>query len=197
MSADAPQESSYPAIISIFISNKCHLCLFRLQLTLNFLSGIRCYFPSQSVPSGLQGRPAKSSKKQKYDNDVDLGGAESLSIVNLTKREIGKLDFYAEFDIIVSFRSVELNRIYFCCCRVCLTRLQGVRHLPPQVVLMLMTLFNVLLGETLQHFGRPVDHLTLALSLVCVIGSVWVLLKVCRGSVAALLAPLMRSAGPY
>ncbi|GAB4821266.1 hypothetical protein N2152v2_008312 [Parachlorella kessleri] len=98
------------------------------------------------LPAGLKARPLKSSKKAKKNDDIDLGGAESLIVTHLTKQSLGTLDFFSQFDTLVFF--------------------------------ILLPIFSLLVAELTYYLGRPLDGLPIVTGLVCVLGSLWMLMKV-------------------
>jgi hypothetical protein len=81
-----------------------------LALPLRALAGLRCYYAGEAGDTAAAGRGAKrvkprraaGGKKEAAEDDIDLGGAESLVVAHLGVRTVSQLAYHGAFENLVS-----------------------------------------------------------------------------------------------
>ena len=76
-------------------------------LPLRALLGLRCYYASLGAPGDVAGRGKNVRARGKAgtgkkDDDIDLGGAESLVVAPVNVRQLAQLPYYHTFENLVS-----------------------------------------------------------------------------------------------
>ena len=79
-----------------------------LALPLRTLHGIRCYYAGVAAPTGGKRVKARRGKK---DDDIDLGGAETLVLAPLSVQQARQLTYLGSLDNLVRWRAPHLS----CC----------------------------------------------------------------------------------